>query len=488
MIRPRRSDSAMPHGLSWPAVGLVLVLVTACSSPAPVPPTTAPAATTAAAAKPAATAVAAAVATSAPAVAAAAATSAPAAATAVAAVGAVGAVVKPTGTPIKLGVLADISAAFANQGSMMRIMTEYAVQRINAEGGINGRPLQVLYADPKGDPNQAVQFASQFIQQDNVDVVIGAVSSAECLAVQDLVAKVQTVYVTSTGCASDELTSKFCNKYTFRTGPQGIQTSDPLAAYLVKNYGPNWSIIYQDYAFGQSYQRTMEASLQRAGGNLNVKIAMPLGEANVTPYVSRIPTDGSVTGFLPPTGGSDVSRVMSVFNQFGLGSKITVAGASVRENFGGVWPEVLNGEVFIQGHPSVAIPGNALSEAWVKGATAVAAQPDQKQFADIMGGIDKFGPGGQGYQAYTAITALKTAMVKSNYQGKGDTDKMIAAFETLDEQGSIDFPVGRFIMNKNDHQANAQQYIIKLNGQQEEVLQVVPAEEIPSIGSCKISG
>jgi hypothetical protein len=149
---------------------------------------------------------------------------------------------------------------------------------------------------------------------------------------------------------------------------------------------------------------------------------------------------------------------------------------------------VLNGEVFIQGHPSVAIPGNALSEAWVKGATAVAAQPDQKQFADIMGGIDKFGPGGQGYQAYTAITALKTAMVKSNYQGKGDTDKMIAAFETLDEQGSIDFPVGRFIMNKNDHQANAQQYIIKLNGQQEEVLQVVPAEDIPSIGSCKISG
>jgi hypothetical protein len=179
---------------------------------------------------------------------------------------------------------------------------------------------------------------------------------------------------------------------------------------------------------------------------------------------------------------------MSVFNQFGLSSKITVAGAGVRENFGGVWPDVLNGEVFIQEHPSVAVPGNALSAAWVAGATAVAAQPDQKQFADIMGGIDRFGPGGQGYQAYTAVTALKQAMVKSGYQGKGDTDKMIAAFETLDEQPSIDFPVGRFIMNKNDHQGKAQQYIIKLNGQQEEVLQVVTAEQLPEIGSCKISG
>jgi hypothetical protein len=121
----------------------------------------------------------------------------------------------------------------------------------------------------------------------------------------------------------------------------------------------------------------MEASLAHAGGALKVKIAMPLSEPNVTLYVSQIPRDGSVTGFLPPTGGSDVSRVMSVFNPFGLQSKMTVAGASLRENFGGVWPDVLNGEVFIQEHPSVAIPGNALSEAWVKGATAVAAMPDE---------------------------------------------------------------------------------------------------------------
>ncbi|MBV9582928.1 MAG: ABC transporter substrate-binding protein, partial [Chloroflexi bacterium] len=291
-----------------------------------------------------------------------------------------------SGAPFKIGVLADISPAFANQGAMMRVMTDYAVQTINAAGGINGRPLQVSYADPKGDPSQAVQLATQFIQQDNVDALVGAVSSAECLGVEDLAAKATTVYVTSTGCATDALTSTMCNTYTFRTGPQGVQTSDPFAAYLVKQYGPNWAIIYQDYAFGQSYSQTMEASLARAGGDLKVKIAMPLSEPNVTPYVSQIPSDGSVTGFLPPTGGSDVSRVMSVFNQFGLQDKMVVAGASVRENFGGVWPDVLNGEVFTQEHPSVAIPGNALSEAWVNGANAVANQPDEKQFADIMGG------------------------------------------------------------------------------------------------------
>jgi branched-chain amino acid transport system substrate-binding protein len=442
----------------WQVMTVVLALTTACSTAPATPPTAPTAAPTTAPANSAPTAPVA---------------SAPTAAA--------------SGAPIKLGVLADISPAFANQGAMMRIMTDYAVQTINAAGGINGRPLVVSYADPKGDPGQAVQLATQFIQQDNVDALVGAVSSAECLGVEDLAGKVGVVYVTSTGCATDALTSTSCSKYTFRTGPQGVQTSDPFAAYLVKQFGPSWAIIYQDYAFGQSYSQTMESSLARSGGNLKVKIAMPLSEPNVTPYVSQIPTDGSVTGFLPPTGGTDVSRVMSVFTQFGLQNKMVVAGANVRENFGGEWPDVLNGEVFSQEHPSVAIPGNALSEAWVKGATEVAGQPDEKQFTDIMGGIDKFGPGGQGYQAWTAIMLLKLGLQRSNYQSKADADKLVAAMETVDEQPSADFPAGRFIMDKDDHQGKAQQFILKLNGQSEQIVQTISAEETPQIGSCKIA-
>src|SRR5689334_8140594 len=103
----------------------MIVVVTACSSPSPAAPaptqapaaaptpapqpTTAPAAT-AAPAKPAAT--------TAPAAAPTTAAAKPAAAAA--------------GEPIKIGVLADISPAFANQGAMMRIMTDYAVQTINS--------------------------------------------------------------------------------------------------------------------------------------------------------------------------------------------------------------------------------------------------------------------------------------------------------------------------------------------------------------------
>jgi ABC-type branched-subunit amino acid transport system substrate-binding protein len=51
----------------------------------------------------------------------------------------------------------------------------------------------VVYVDPKGDANQALQLAQQLAQQDNVDVLAGGLFSPECLGVQNLASKLQIV-------------------------------------------------------------------------------------------------------------------------------------------------------------------------------------------------------------------------------------------------------------------------------------------------------
>src|SRR5579859_2148507 len=102
--------------------------------------------------------------------------------------------------PIVIGDLADVTGAFALNGAEMHIATDLAVAQINQAGGINGGPLQVQYADPRSDPTEATQLATQFVQQDNVDVLVGAVSSAECAAVEDLAPKLGVVYLSQAGC------------------------------------------------------------------------------------------------------------------------------------------------------------------------------------------------------------------------------------------------------------------------------------------------
>ena len=148
----------------------------------------------------------------------------------------------PTGTPIKVGVLDDVTGIGAIEGALMRISTELVVQETNSTGGINGHPLQVVYADPKGDATQALQLAQQLAQQDNVDALAGGIFSPECLGVQTLAEKLQLAYVAVNGCASDLFTSKIVQQVLVpRLSRLDARRAIPLFAYEVKNFGTKWA-------------------------------------------------------------------------------------------------------------------------------------------------------------------------------------------------------------------------------------------------------
>jgi branched-chain amino acid transport system substrate-binding protein len=342
----------------------------------------------------------------------------------------------------------------------------------------------VLYADPKSDPTQAIQLATQFVQQDNVDVLLGAVSSAECAAVEDLAPKLGIVYVPQAGCASDEFTTKTCNQNTFRLLPTGPQLIGPLSQYLVQNYGKRWAVMYSDYAFGQSQLRAYQAGITAAGGSVPVTIAVPLGEANVTPYVSRVPTDGSVDGLVATFSGADEARIDSVIQQFGINTRMPVVGGGTKEHYGGVYPPTLNGAINVTPELSDAPAGNTYAEEFDRQFKDTAAkEPDM---ASTIGGPDKAVAGQSGYPAYVAVQALKVAMLNSNFAGREDTPKLISAMQSLRTAAGPDFPYGGIEMSATDHQGKSPIYVYKIDGQKEDVLETIPVDQVPPIGDCHV--
>jgi branched-chain amino acid transport system substrate-binding protein len=390
----------------------------------------------------------------------------------------------PTGSPIKLGVMADMNGTSAPVGASIRLATALAVQQINAAGGINGHPLQATYVDPQSDPQQAIQMATQLVQQDHVDVLVGAVLSSECLGVEQRVAQLQTVYVTSGGCAAEDVTAKGCNHYTFRMDPVGRQVIGPLADYMVRSYGKRWAVIYNDYAYGQSQLAAYKAVLQSSGGSVTVEIAMPQNEPNVAPYITKVPTDGSVDGIVVAgLGAGDQARVVGGLAQFGISKKLPIVGAGTKEGYSGVYPDALNGSIgqsqFLSNQPD----GNKLAAAFETDFRNMGAKDTES--LNIIGG-QKAVPGSIGYIAYTAITSLKEGMIASKFSGRADTEKLIAALENLKAPLGPDFPGGDFVIDKTDHQGAMTTYIYKIDGQNEPVLTTIPADKIPPIGSCKI--
>ncbi|HEY1291973.1 MAG TPA: ABC transporter substrate-binding protein [Chloroflexota bacterium] len=382
----------------------------------------------------------------------------------------------------------DVTGVGAIEGALMRISTDLVVQRTNASGGINGHPLKVIYVDPKGDATQALSLATQLAQQDNVDVLAGGLFSPECLGVQGLASKLEMVYLPVNGCASDVLTSKQCDKYTFRVYPAGPQTFAPTTKAEVEQLGTKWGIIYPDYALGQSNLASLKAALESNGAELQQQnqIAIPLGEANVTPYVSKVPTDGSIQVLQVSETGSDLARVMSVIAQFGINQKVAIATMLGKESFGGVYPDPLNGAYIAGTRPSDGIPGNADDAKYMADWLAVAKGQDA-DFLGPLGGAEHVTPGNaNGYNAYLSMMSLVYAMRKANFTGKADTDKLVSAFANLNVPQGPDFPDGPVIINPNDHQGRTNYYLLKVNGQKEDVVMTFPAESLPQIGDCKI--
>src|SRR5947209_10713040 len=323
------------------------------------------------------------------------------------------------GTPIKIGYLADANGTSAPIAAGMHLGTDLALQQINAAGGVNGHPIRVTYVDPQSDPTQASQMATQLIQTDKVDVLMGAVLSSECLVVQQLVLKLQVVYLPTFGCAAEEFSTQFCNRYTFRFEPVGRQALGPLVDYIVKNYGKNWAMMYSDYAYGQSQLKAYTAELGKQGASISLPIPVPQNEPNLAPHVTKIPTDGSVNGvIINGLGAGDLTRVSLALGQYGIAPKVQVIGNSGRDVYGGTYPDFLKGSVNVQTYLSGQPPNNPYGDTYEKGWREITQkEPD---WANIFGGADKALPF-EGYVQYSAMMALKSAMIAAKFTGRSDT-------------------------------------------------------------------
>ena len=75
--------------------------------------------------------------------------------------------------PIKLGAFFDLTGPSSAVGTPTKLVAEMVTKKINDEGGINGRPLQLVIADDEGDPTKAAIIAKKFIESDKVVAIIG---------------------------------------------------------------------------------------------------------------------------------------------------------------------------------------------------------------------------------------------------------------------------------------------------------------------------
>ena len=83
----------------------------------------------------------------------------------------------------KFGFVNHLTGDMAPYGQSLKKGTELAVDQLNAAGGINGHPVEVIYEDDRGQAADAITAFTKLVETDKVPAVMGSASSTKTLAI-----------------------------------------------------------------------------------------------------------------------------------------------------------------------------------------------------------------------------------------------------------------------------------------------------------------
>jgi branched-chain amino acid transport system substrate-binding protein len=379
--------------------------------------------------------------------------------------------------PFKIGSEQPLSGVGAAGGKTALVGLQMAADRINKNGGINGRPVELDIVDDQSSPAVARQKTEKMVQEDDIDAHVGGFLSNICLACMPVWQNAKIVNMISV-CLDTTLTTSHCNRYSFRVhdyAPAQAVAFGPMLAKMAKK----WHIVYADYSWGQSTRDAYAAEIKKNGGEVVGTTGIPLGTADMTPFLSKI--SGNFDGLFGIEFAKDGVTFANQAYDLGLTKKYKYAGDGAiceSTNMPAIGNKI-NGFVGINRYiPVFQGPLNTpYLHAFFNDAKARLAK------------IDPSGPLPDRYvqSNYEALNALKQGMEASKFDSKADTPKLIDALEGMEMKEGYDFPQGDKTLRKADHQAFLREFLFEIVNMDYKLLETVPKDKTLVPPACTFS-
>ena len=227
-------------------------------------------------------------------------------------------------SPIKIGMHDPFTGTYAAEGESEKRGALMALAEVNAKGGINGRKVELVTEDDAANAGLAAQKALKLIDQDKVDLLMGAVSSATALSVNQVAHDKGILYMV-TGGHTDPVTGSQCHWTTFRICTTTYMLAAGLAGTLYKKFGKKWYFITPDYAFGHTLQGSYAKLLQGMGGTVLGNSLAPLGTTDFSSFLIKA-QQSKPDVLVVLQDGQDLVNLMKQAAQFGLTKKFPIGG------------------------------------------------------------------------------------------------------------------------------------------------------------------
>jgi branched-chain amino acid transport system substrate-binding protein len=189
---------------------------------------------------------------------------------------------------IKIGAILPLTGDAAAAGVNTKLGIDLAVEKINSEGGLNGKRLEVLYEDDQGQAKNAVSIIHKLTDIDKVCAIIDNSLSNITLAIAPVANEKKTVVI-ATGASSPKITD--AGDYIFR-----IWNSDNLEGEAEADFTfdslriASTSILYINNDYGLGLSDVFEKKFIQKGGFVTCKVTFQPGDKDFKNQITKILT------------------------------------------------------------------------------------------------------------------------------------------------------------------------------------------------------
>ncbi len=240
--------------------------------------------------------------------------------------GTVSAFAQTNSGPVRIGIITDMSSLYADiDGPAGAEMVKWAVQDFG--GKVLGRPIEVLSADHQNKADVASSKAREWMDKENLAMLVGGTSSGTALAMSKVAAEKKRPFLV-VGAGSARLTNEDCSPYTVHYAYDTVSLSKVAGSALVKAGNKNWYFLTADYAFGASLESDATTVIKANGGTVAGSVKHPLNASDFSSFLLQ--AQGSKAQILAmANAGGDFTNAMKAAKEFGITKTMKVAGLLV---------------------------------------------------------------------------------------------------------------------------------------------------------------
>jgi branched-chain amino acid transport system substrate-binding protein len=331
---------------------------------------------------------------------------------------------------LKVGIVAFLSGPAAGPfGVPARNAAELLIEHINAgtlpapydSQGLAGLKIQPVYIDEAGGTTTQVTELRNLVQRENVDAIVGYISSGSCLAVAPVAEELQVLTVLF-DCGTPRIFEESSYKYVFRTQPHATMDSVGAARYVKDKLGDvsSYAGINQNYAWGQDSWRDFVLAMKtiEPDAQVSTELFPKLFAGEYGSEISALLVSDSDALHSSLWGGDLESFIFQSLAR-GLPDRI---------------PMVLTTAETVMFRLKDQMPDGTIVGA--RGPNGVLAEDDELNSWFQSNFTDRYGtpPVYSAYHMAHALLGLKSAFEKAAEAKGGEqptTDEVIAAFENL---------------------------------------------------------